>query len=217
MAIDFNGTSEYYEETVGAVSGLPMTMACWFNKDNATGNQNLITISDDTKSWNIAYLVAAGAIAGDPVTIVTAENIAAIRSENTTSGFSASTWTHACGVWTSSTSRKVFINGGSAGTGSASSNPSGFNNTQYAVGKNGNPTTYFQHFGGLIAEAAIWNVALTDAEVASLADGVSPAKIRPQSLVRYRPFVREPLCVRSGVAVTTSGSPAAASHTRIYK
>jgi hypothetical protein len=218
MAIDFNGTSEYYHETVGAVSGLPFTLACWFNKDNATSNQVLVSVSDDTKSWHLAWLGAGGAETGDPVVLVTAENIGAIRVDPTTSGFSASQWTHACGVWTSSTSRKVFINGGSAGTGTTSSNPAGFNTTGYGAAENGPaPASFIQPFGGLLAEVGIWSAALTDAEVASLADGFSPAKIRPQSLVRYRPFVREPLCVKSGVAVTTAGSPAAASHTRIYK
>ncbi len=38
-------------------------------------------------------------------------------------------------------------------------------------------------------EEANWNVALTDAEVAALASGVSPLLVRPENLVRYRPLI----------------------------
>ena len=41
---------------------------------------------------------------------------------------------------------------------------------------------------GHIAEAAIWNVALTAAEVTVLAKGVSPLFIRRQNLVAYWPL-----------------------------
>ena len=41
---------------------------------------------------------------------------------------------------------------------------------------------------GRIAEAAIWNVALTDSEVQALASGVSPLRVRPESLQAYWPL-----------------------------
>jgi hypothetical protein len=42
---------------------------------------------------------------------------------------------------------------------------------------------------GQIAHPAIWNVALTDAEVAMLGAGISPLRVRPQSLVMYLPYL----------------------------
>ena len=41
---------------------------------------------------------------------------------------------------------------------------------------------------GRIAEAAIWNVALADAEIAALARGIKPNHIRPGNLVLYCPL-----------------------------
>jgi hypothetical protein len=41
---------------------------------------------------------------------------------------------------------------------------------------------------GRIAEAGIWNVALSDREVAALASGVHPARMRPDALVAYWPL-----------------------------
>jgi len=42
-----------------------------------------------------------------------------------------------------------------------------------------------------IAEAAIWNVDLDDAEVSAYNAGMSPVRIRPQSLVLYSQLIRD--------------------------
>jgi hypothetical protein len=52
---------------------------------------------------------------------------------------------------------------------------------------------------GRTAEVGIWNAALTAAEIASLAKGMTPDKIRPQSLVFYAPLVRDLIDVRGGL------------------
>jgi len=69
---------------------------------------------------------------------------------------------------------------------------------------------------GTIAEPAIWNVALTDAEIASLAAGFTPDQIRPQSLQFYAPLVRNLIDVRGGRTITNVGSATVATHPRIY-
>ena len=38
----------------------------------------------------------------------------------------------------------------------------------------------------LIDRLTIWNVALTDSEIAAIADGVEPTTVRPGSIVEYR-------------------------------
>jgi len=40
-----------------------------------------------------------------------------------------------------------------------------------------------QEMDGDLAEAAIWNIALSDADVARLATGESPLSVRPDALV----------------------------------
>lgn len=71
-------------------------------------------------------------------------------------------------------------------------------------------------FAGLIAEVGIWSVVLSDDEIASLANGVAPIKVRPQSLVFYSPMIRNVQDVRGGLALTQTGSPTIAAHPRIY-
>lgn len=68
---------------------------------------------------------------------------------------------------------------------------------------------------GRVAEAAIWNVALTASEVAALAKGVSPLQIRPASLQAYWPLIGrqspEPDWV-GGFNLTLTNAPANAAH-----
>ncbi len=69
---------------------------------------------------------------------------------------------------------------------------------------------------GQIAEVGIWNVALTDAEIASLADGMTCDKVRPQSLVFYAPLVRNLQDVRGGLPITNNNTATVANHPRVY-
>lgn len=71
-------------------------------------------------------------------------------------------------------------------------------------------------FNGYVAECALWNTALTDAEIESLAKGFSPRRIRPQSLVFYAPLLRNLQDLRQGLALTAVNSPTVASHPRVY-
>ena len=69
---------------------------------------------------------------------------------------------------------------------------------------------------GLIAEVGIWNVALTADEIASLADGMTCDKVRPQSLVFYAPLVRELQDVKGGLTITNNNGATVANHPRVY-
>jgi len=56
---------------------------------------------------------------------------------------------------------------------------------------------------------------LTGSEIASLAKGISPRRIRPGSLRFYAPLVREAIDIVGGVALTVNGA-VAADHPRIF-
>lgn len=71
-------------------------------------------------------------------------------------------------------------------------------------------------FTGRVAEVGIWNVALTAAEIASLADGMTCDKVRPQSLVFYAPLVRDLQDVRGGLTITNNNAATVATHPRVY-
>jgi hypothetical protein len=66
------------------------------------------------------------------------------------------------------------------------------------------------------AEVGIWNAALTAAEIASLAKGMTCDKIRPQNLVFYAPLVRNLQDVKGGLTITNNNGATVANHPRVY-
>ena len=67
-----------------------------------------------------------------------------------------------------------------------------------------------------MAEVGIWNAALTAAEVASLAKGMTCDKVRPQSLVFYAPLVRDLIDQKGGLIITNNNTATVAVHPRVY-
>ncbi len=210
MAYEFNGSTQCLYLGSAPVTAVPLTMACFFNNDNATANRRMLCLVKDANTG--FYLEASGFIGGDPVSAVSDNGGATVRA-STTTGYTVGTWHHCCGVFTSSTSRTAYINGGSAGTNTTSNTPAAPTGTSVGAMYTGSLTSPFD---GRIAEPAIWNVALNAAEVASLAKGVSPALIRPESLVFYPPLVRDLTELVGGTSLTAANSPTIAAHPRVY-
>lgn len=91
---------------------------------------------------------------------------------------------------------------------------SGINRTNLSGRINGGAIGAF--FNGSLAEACIWNAALTAAEIAELAAGFNPRLIRPQSIVYFNRLINESLDIRGGLALTNvGGATAVATHPRI--
>jgi hypothetical protein len=212
----FVAASSQYLSVSSPVSDVPITMACWFNIPNVTTSNALMCVnnlSDQSK----CVLYARGDVAGDPVRVQTADSTGLAFQADTTTGFSASTWSHACGVFTSTTSRTAYLNGGSSATNTTSRTVTTL--TQLNIGAQAIATfpsgTTFT--GGDIAEVGVWNVALTDAEVASLAKGFTCDQIRPQSLVFYAPLIRNFQDVKGGRAISNNNTVTVSDHPRVYQ
>lgn len=216
MAYNFNGTNQYLSTASAPVTSWPLTMACWFNVANATTQYALLAIGRQGNNERFV-LQAGGHLAGDPVATNYIESIGTSYRADSTSGFSANTWTHACGVYTSDSSRTAYINGGSSGSSTSTANlsNSGLNRVHIAAQLD-QANTALAYTSGLIAEVGIWNAALTAAEIASLADGFTCDKVRPQSLVFYAPLVRELQDVKGGLTITNNNTATVANHPRVY-
>jgi hypothetical protein len=199
----FDDAVPHYISAASAVlSGVPITMACRFNSDDLTAEQVLVNIGRSDNDAHYFVLMARGGVGGDPVGCLTEDGIA-FAAAATSSGYSANTWHHAAAVFDAVDSRAVFIDGGGKGTNATSVTPASLDQTaigvQLGIGVSGGTS-------GRVAEVGIWDVALTDAEVAVLAAGYSPLLVRPQNLVFYAPLVREILDVVGGVSLTNTGS-----------
>ena len=169
---------------------------------------------------SVASLGEIGTIHRRSLALGTTNNISladagtATASVNTGVAVNQNTWGHICGVFTSSTSRTGYANGGNATT---TTTNRGTQNTanSFLIGAR-YLTTLGGYMVGRIAEVGIWNVALTAAEVASLAKGMTCDKVRPQSLVFYAPLVRDLQDVRGGLTITNNNTATVANHPRVY-
>jgi hypothetical protein len=128
---------------------------------------------------------------------------------------SINTWSHAAGVFSTTSNRIAYLNG-TAGTANTVSRPNLTNINSIGIGAVNRPSS-IEYFIGLSADVGIWNVALTAAEIASLAKGMACDKVRPQSLVFYAPLARDLIDVRGGRAITNNNGVTVANHTRIYQ
>jgi hypothetical protein len=125
-------------------------------------------------------------------------------------------WRHIAGVYTPSTKLEAFLDGASNGSKTSSIFASLHSGTApLAVGMV-SFSAVNNCWDGLIAEAAVYNAALTAAEVASLAKGMTCDKVRPQSLVFYAPLVRDLIDQKGGLTITNNNAATVAAHTRVY-
>lgn len=189
------------------VAGAPCTLACWFNSTSLTVNQNLLALRNVANTYYVG-IAANGSQVGDPVQAYTASP-AVIAA--TSAGYSANVWQHAAGVFESSSSRSAFLNGGNKGTNTTTITPLTLTETHLAAFS----SSASQRLIGALAEVGIWDVALTDDEIASLAKGFTPDQIRPQNLIAYLPLIRSAQDIK-GTSWVASGTLTVADHPRVY-
>lgn len=214
MAILFDdASSEYMFASSGLVSDEPLTMACWFNTDTTSLGQVLMSAGNNGAdgAW---FLRASGDVANDPVAAHKNSDAGVSSSAVSSTGYTANTWHHAAAVFTSNTSRAAFIDGGSKGTNATSvGDPSPDFLSIGAIRRD----TASNFVSGMIAEAAVWSIALSDAEVALLASGCSPLFVRPESLIFYLPLISlggggTQADWIGGLTMTETNTPASATH-----
>lgn len=202
MARLFDDASSEYLERDSVRGATPLSAACWFNSNDATVSGTLICFAKNSDNINFHRLVATKADTYNNKIHARSHDFTNNGAETTT-GFSANTWHHACGVWKTSIDRRVYIDGGSKGTNSTDITPANINKTAIGVTNRLNPMNYFS---GQIAEVAVWETDLTDAEVLMLAKGYSPLFVRPHKLIAYWPLVRGLNDRIGGYNMTASGT-----------
>jgi hypothetical protein len=215
MAYELNGTNQRLVKLNAVVTKYPLTMACWFNADRNDVAGILVSITGDGSLNNDRFFISAsGNLAGDPIRAQVQQSFV-----ETTSGYTTGNWHHAAGVFSSSTNRSAYIDAGSSATTTGfTAAPPTLNRTtigcQFISGGGG--TNGLTFFDGRVAEVGIWNAALTQPEIASLAKGMTCDKIRPQNLVYYAPLVRDLFDAKGGLTVTNVNGATVANHPKVY-
>jgi hypothetical protein len=216
MAYDLTAASSQYFSTASSlVTTYPCTLACWFNLKNTTNTCTFISLQNSTgqsrfQLSNNAETTPKRAV--QSAALNSSGGIGVVGVNET--AFSSGVWYHAAGVFSNSSSTEAFFNGAiGTPTGGGSVTPTGIN--QILIGAR-RSTTIGNYQNGLIAEVGIWSIALTAAEIASLAKGMTCDKIRPQSLVFYAPLVGDLIDQKGGLTITNNNSATVANHPRVY-
>ena len=222
MAYDFTAASSQYLSATASPLGTGQlgdhTIAMWVNGAAVTPNTKLFNISRSTESsginnptvlfqnanGQIRYFVRGNSSpTGEPyIDVVPASSV--FNSTNQ----------HIAGSLSGTTAR-VYINGSQAASTTVGSilTQTGMDRLGIGALVRGNVQG---HYSGQVAEVGIWNVALTAAEIASLAKGFACSSVRPQSLVFYAPLIRNLQDLKAGVTITNNNTATVAAHPRVY-
>lgn len=209
MAYDFNATADL--TAVGSpFTAHPATLACWYYPDTITTGRCPISIGLAGGTGNL-FSIEVQANTGFVIARLIGASGAQNRTVTTTTGVTTNAWSHVGGVFASLTSRTAYING--IGTTATDSGAEPANLNRICIGARFNGSAGL-NADGKIAEAAMWNVALTQEEMAALAKGFSPSLIRPDNLVVHVPLVRNITEMRDGYSFAANTTITVFEHPR---
>jgi hypothetical protein len=224
MARNFTRASSHYLRslTVPSISAYPITIAAWAKTtDNTLVNQCVVNFSASNSNAAAGTHFFSLQINGS-----NAGKLGAGVGDASGSGVAASsiavsnnTWHHLAGRFNSSTSREAILDGGNSGSDTTSVVfPTSLDRTNIGrIEFNGTPTQT-NYLNGDVADAAVWSVALDNAEITALAAGVSPLLVRPTALVAYWPLLgvwSPEIELMRGLALTVT-SAVASAHPRLF-
>jgi hypothetical protein len=178
MARTLSSTSDHLDNASPGLTGYPATIACWLKNKALTTDQCLVTLGTSASDQN-RFSIHATTTGGCQSEAVDGS---AASQATASSTIADANWHLYTGVFTNATSYAAFLDGANKGTQSTSRAVSAFNVTKISAkpGANGSPITS----AGVLAHVAVWNVALSDAEVLSLLT-TRPSAVQPTHLVGY--------------------------------
>ena len=212
MARDFDGNAANNLNITDPPGGLDitgtvMTVSAWIRPDT------LVSFGRIATKWSGSagqYLFSLGN-AGQILFRISGSSDSAVGPTVLSTGV----WQHVAGRknGNGASNISVHLNGVVNGTGS-SVNPIPDTANNFRVGAD---MAGAIGFDGRIAEVALWNVALSDAEIAALATGANPLRVHPNNLAAYYPLWGvgaggEPDLSGNGQTLTEVGTVGVADH-----
>lgn len=220
MAYTFSRAGIRYLRTTAPVTATPLTISTWSYPTSVPAwpspSCSLVSIGDSTTDYRFA-LGWSGYAASPSRAIATVSG--PIPGGGSTSGTMVSgsvtlnTWQHLAAVFVGQYERYAYFNGIVSPIGTTGLVPISID--RLLIGTDRTDVNDSQHVGR-IAEVGIWNAALSAAEINSLAAGMSPELIRPQSLVFYAPLIRDLTDKVGGRILTNVNNNTISDHTRIF-
>lgn len=184
MARLFDNTQlEYLKRDSAVISDYASALVCWFKPDDITNGYCLMWTGNRLTNADTLALYCQGAVGGDPVRFQQTTGGNPWLIADTTAGYTANTWHHACGIWVGTNELRVYLDGGNRGV-SLSYDSMNINTFSVGVLARLAKTGYMS---GAIAEAAIFNLAYyPGASLADKADNFE--KILPSLAAGFSPL-----------------------------
>lgn len=180
MSRAFLASTDHLDAARALVLAPPMTMLAWVKMTTLGLGYQIMTIGQSgisTQRFSLGYQATN--------TIGCNENDGASSIAQSSAAIADTTaWHLAVGVWSDRTNRAAFLDGANKGTISALKAAGTPNAVRVSGDLQAVPANPFQ---GLVGITAVWNVALTDAEVASLLS-LYPSQVRPANLVHLHDY-----------------------------
>ena len=209
MAREFvSASTEYLYTAFSGIADVPVSLSAWFRTTENAAERCVLSIADiDTTAYLSLTRYADDLRA-------TSWNGSSGGHGNLADSISINTWYHGLAVFVTDTDRRVYLDG-VRGTDSTTDVAVGsFDTVRIGITADSTP---FGPWSGYIAEAGIWNVALTDADALVLAAGYRPTFVKPESLQLYVPLVRDnDEDLIGGLSLSANGTPTIADHPPIY-
>lgn len=161
------------------VTAVPLTMCAWIRPSAVNVSQHFMGVGGSGSDDHRFNLLLESDATLRMITRDTTNHLTTLASPTVT----VSAWSLACGVWRTSTSRTLFLNGSAnqvTTTDSKTPTAGSINRTWYGHGTDASANL---DLNGQMAFPMIWNVALVDAEIDALARGTHPRAVRPLSLL----------------------------------
>jgi hypothetical protein len=205
-ARSFNGSS-WVAQT--AAIGVPFTFAAWIYPTDTTNGQTVF-YNGDTGGTVGYYMNYRANLTNKPVGVIHLPASGGSAEARQDPGITTSRWAHVAAVFTSTNSRSAYVDGAST---TNTDSKTSVTPTKIEYGRFGSAAGYFT---GAMAEAGIWNVALSADEITALSKGFSPLLVRPSALIHFLPMWRD-LADFKGPTATNNGSTATGDHPRVYR
>ena len=211
MAYDFNGTNQYLSVATSPVSNVEITIAARFISDSSTTNQALCQINNSTASDR--FLMAANLGTASTPFRAFVQNSSTTTAQADYNGLAVSTQYHGAVVFTSSTSRRAYLDGNASALSTATCALGTVD--RFTIASRLLAAAQGLYVDGRISEFGIWDTSLNADEIVSLAKGFKCHRVRPQNLKFYAPLVRELIDVRGGVTITNNNTATVAVQPRV--
>jgi len=207
MARDFDGSGDYLTQASEVVNeDGPFTVSIWAYPEGS--DLDVVWWQGEDGTFSDGHDIATrGDLPSSEVGLTTyvsgSESYAA-----TSNAFNSSAWNHICGIVTSTTSRRIILNGDWSNSGTSTTSRNLSTSDTMRVARPGHTSSV--DFDGRLAQLALWTAALVQWEVEALADGAHPLLIRPASLKEIWMIAGdspEKGLLDSGLTLTVSGTP----------